>query len=50
MLENAFNEVSDKCLIYPLDVKDELCSEIDNKEDLEKVSRALIEYKKTNKE
>lgn len=48
--ENAFNEVSDKCLIYPLDVKDELCSEIDNKEDLEKVSKALIEYKKTNKE
>lgn len=48
--ENAFNEVSDKCLIYPLDVKDELCSEIDNIEDLERVSRELIEYKKTNKE
>ena len=48
--ENAFNEVSDKCLIYPLDVKDELCSEIDNAEDLEKVSKALIEYKKSNKE
>ena len=48
--ENAFNEVSDKCLIYPLDVKDELCSEIDNIEDLEKVSRELIEYKKNNKE
>lgn len=48
--ENAFNEVSDKCLIYPLDVKDELCSEIDNVEDLERVSKELIEYKKTNRE
>ncbi len=47
--ENAFNEVSDKCLIYPLDVKDELCSEIDNPEDLEKVSNLLKEYK-NNKE
>jgi len=36
--ENAFNEVSDRCLIYPLDVKDMLCSEIDNPEDLEVVS------------
>ena len=27
--ENAFNEVSDKCLIHPLDIKDMLCSEID---------------------
>lgn len=32
--ENAFNEVSDTCLIRPLDVKDQLCSEIDNNEDL----------------
>lgn len=39
--ENAFNEVSDKCLIYPLDVKDELCSEIDNPTDLEIVSNRL---------
>ena len=47
--ENAFNEVSDKCLIYPLDIKDELCSEIDNPEDLLKVSNLLKEYK-SNKE
>lgn len=32
--ENAFNDVSDTCLIRPLDVKDQLCSEIDNNEDL----------------
>lgn len=39
--ENAFNEVSDKCNIYPYDVKDELCNEIDNKEDLEVVKIKL---------
>ena len=33
--ENAFNEVSDKCEIYCLDIKDELCGEIDTPEDLE---------------
>lgn len=32
--ENAFNEVSDKCLIYIKDVTDSLCSEIDTPEDL----------------
>lgn len=32
--ENAFNEVSDKCLIYIKDVADSLCSEIDTPEDL----------------
>lgn len=37
--ENAFNVVSDQCLIYPLDVKDMLCSEIDNPEDLAIVSQ-----------
>ena len=40
--ENAFNEVSSFCDIEPLDVKDELCAEIDNPEDLEKVSNILI--------
>ncbi len=44
--ENAFNEVSDKCLIYPLDVKDELCSEIDNPEDLERISREVNKLRK----
>lgn len=32
--ENAFNEVSNKCNIYTLDVKDDLCGEIDTPEDL----------------
>ncbi len=41
--ENAFNEVSDRCMIYPCDVKDMLCSEIDTPEDLEVVSRRLAE-------
>ena len=39
--ENAFNGVSDKCVIKPLDVKDMLCSEIDTPEDLEIVSKKL---------
>ncbi len=32
--ENAFNEVSGQCKIYPCDVKDMLCAEIDTPEDL----------------
>ena len=39
--ENAFNEVSDECKIYPCDVKDMLCAEIDTSEDLEVVSNKL---------
>ena len=39
--ENAFNEVSDKCKIYPCDVEDMLCAEIDTPEDLEAVSKKL---------
>lgn len=41
--ENAFNEVSDTCKIHPLDVKDQLCSEIDTPEDLTIVSERLKE-------
>lgn len=41
--ENAFNEVSDQCKIYPCDVKDMLCAEIDTPEDLETVSKRLAE-------
>ena len=43
--ENAFNEVSDKCILYPLDVKNELCNEIDNKEDLDNVSHKIKKLK-----
>lgn len=41
--ENAFNEVSNKCNIYPVDVKNMLCNEIDTPEDLEIVSTRLRE-------
>ena len=41
--ENAFNKVSDKCHIYPLDVKDALCGEIDTPEDLAVVSKQIAE-------
>ena len=41
--ENAFNEVSDKCAIYAVDVKDLLCAEIDTPDDLETVTKKLKE-------
>jgi len=41
--ENAFNEVSDKCKIYPCDVQGMLCSEIDTPEDLKVVSQKVAE-------
>ncbi len=41
--ENAFNEVSDKCKIYPCDFQDMLCAEIDTPEDLEVVSKKVAE-------
>ena len=41
--ENAFNEVSDQCRIYPCDVQDMLCAEIDTPEDLEVVSKCVKE-------
>ena len=39
--ENAFNEVSDLCKIYPCDVEDMLCAEIDNPEDLMVITKRL---------
>lgn len=39
--ENAFNCVSDKCIIKPLDVRKLMCREIDNPEDLEMVANEL---------
>ncbi len=41
--ENAFNQVSNRCHIYPVDVKDMLCAEIDTPEDLEIVSSRVKE-------
>lgn len=39
--EEAFNEVSDRCVIYACDVKGRLCSEVDTPEDLEMVAKQL---------
>lgn len=44
--ENAFNEISDKCAIFPLDVRDRLCAEIDTPEDLAVVSAKLREIER----
>jgi len=39
--ENAFNKVSDKCLIFPFDYKNKLCNEIDTLEDLNIIKNIL---------
>ena len=44
--EDALNQLSGECSIYPVDVKNELCSEIDNPEDLAVVSRQLGEIRR----
>ena len=41
--ENAFNEVSDFCVINPLDVEGALCAEIDTPDDLAVISARLHE-------
>lgn len=41
--ENAFNQISEHCHIGIFDIKDELCSEIDNEEDLVNMCRRLKE-------
>lgn len=45
--ENAFNMISDNCEIYALDIKDELCCEIDTPEDWVIVKEKL--YKSAEK-
>lgn len=44
--ENALNEVTDRCRIVPLDVKDLLCSEIDNPEDLQAVCERVAQIER----
>lgn len=39
--EVAFNEISGNCAVYPFDVQDRLCTEIDNPEDLAVVKGKL---------
>ena len=41
--ENAFNEVSDICRIYPMDVRNMLCAEVDTPEDLLVVGAKVTE-------
>lgn len=41
--EVALNEVTDECHIKAFDVRDRLCTEIDNPEDLEKVKKRIAE-------
>ncbi len=41
--ENAFNQVSDRCRIHTLDVKNALCNEIDTPEDLAVVASRVAE-------
>ena len=43
--ENAFNSVSDKCIIYGCDVQNALCTEIDTTEDLTFVNSKLVDHK-----
>lgn len=40
--ERAYNEVSDKCEVIPLDIKGRLCSEVDTMEDRERIIREVI--------
>lgn len=42
--ENAFNEVSEQCKLYPLDVLNELCGEIDTQEDYGNILEKLRNY------
>lgn len=41
--ENAYNDISDRCHIYPLDVRDMLCNEIDDASDYAVVSSRVKE-------
>lgn len=41
--ENAYNEISDSCILYPLDIKNQFCSEIDDQKDLMIVAQKLYE-------
>lgn len=40
--ENAFNKISHKINLLPLDIKESLCAEIDTLEDLQKIRNILI--------
>ena len=44
--EYAFNEVSNQCVLFPLDIDGALCAEIDTKEDLKAVNKRLKQISK----
>ena len=44
--ECAFNDISDKCVLYPLDIKNLLCSEIDTSGDLAVVRNRVANLSK----
>ena len=44
--EDALNEVSEECSLFPLDIKDALCGEVDTPEDLLQISKKLAELEK----
>ena len=44
--ENAFNQISDKCCIVPVDVGNLVCEEVDTEEDLRRVVRKLKNHDK----
>lgn len=39
--ENAFNEISDKCELYPYDIENMVCGEVDNIEDLNYIMQKM---------
>jgi len=44
--ENAFNDISDDCCIYPFDVRNRLCNEIDTAGDLAVIKERVAELDK----
>lgn len=44
--EDAFNEIYDQCKIYAIDVKDKICMEIDNDDDLKIVKEKIAEVER----
>lgn len=44
--EEAFNSVSNTCKIYPLDIRNQLCREVDNQEDLAVVTEQVKEVER----
>jgi choline kinase len=47
--ENVFNEISDKIMLCPLYFDEEICLEIDTKEDLETAEKLIVRGKLTNR-